>query len=223
MNLGSVRRGLMLLGGATALALLPACSDADPIPASTGSIAFSVQASTAGTGRYETVLFPINTIRLRPVDEFGNAIFAGKQIALTVGLVTGNLAPGASVQSQAAALPPGRYRVEELGISATRLADTTVPLPAPTSCIENLAVIPDTTGAQIPGVSYNASQLTGSQWIFDVTSGSQQLALTVDAPAFVELVESSFTCDDSGGTAVLTSFNGAAYQNGLLPLLAMRR
>ena len=226
MNLGSIRRRLIPCVGLATLILLPACSDADPVPSSTGSIAFSVQASTTGTGRYEGVTFSVARLRVRAVDALGNTLQGGKQLELAATPVPGNVAPGATVQTRAMGLPAGRYRVELLELTPAKLTDTTVPLPTPTSCIENFATVPPPPPPpmpQVPGVAYDSSQLTGPEWLFDITAGAQELSLTVDAPALVELIETSFTCDDSGGTAVLTSFDNAAYANGLPPLLGMHR
>lgn len=223
MNLGSTGRLLAMTGCAAALFLLPACNEADPIAPSSGSVAISVQPSTAGTGRYESATLALIRARVRRVDELGNTLLAFSPIQLSATRIPTNLAPGSATFTVASALPAGRYQMDQLGIEPPQLVDSTVPLPAPTSCIEKLASVPQTTGAQIPPIDYFAFQLTDPVWTFDIGPGSQQLVFTVNAPALVQLVESSFTCDDSSGTAVLTSFNTTAYQNGLLPLLGVHK
>lgn len=222
MTLAPIWQRVAAVTAVVLMGLSVSCSDADPIPSSSGAISFSVQASTAGTGRYETVAFPVSQFVVRPVDELGNAVVGSLRIGLTNTTVTGNLATGAATVTTATALPPGRYRTELLVIGAPVLRDTTNPLPTPTTCIENLATVPAATGAQIGAVGFIDSDLSGPEWILDVTPGSQQLALAVDAPAFVQLVESSFTCVEGGGSATLTSFDFGAYRNGLLPLLSLR-
>jgi hypothetical protein len=223
MILGSIRQRLAFVLAVALMGLSLSCSEADPVPPSSGTISLSVQASTAGTGRYENVSFSYSQLVVRPVDEFGNAVMGSLKIGLTNSTVAGNLATGAATVTSATALPAGRYRVELLIIGPPVLADTTNPLPAPTACIENLATVPAATGAQIGSVGYVDTDLTDPAWILDISPGSQQLALTVDAPAFVQLVESSFTCVEGGGTATLTAFDFGAYRNGLLPLLAFRK
>ena len=90
MNLGSTRRFLALTGCAVALGVLPACDEADPIPSTTGSLAVSVQASTAGTGRYETASFAVDNIVVRAVDPLGEAVFGSIPVRLTVTRVPAN-------------------------------------------------------------------------------------------------------------------------------------
>lgn len=223
MNLGSTRRFLALTGCAVALGVLPACDEADPIPSTTGSLAVSVQASTAGTGRYETASFAVDNIVVRAVDPLGEAVFGSIPVRLTVTRVPGNLAPGASIFTIPSALPPGRYHVETLLIGPPQFLDATSPLPPSAVCIEKLAAVPASTGAAVPPINFSGFQLTDPQWTFDVGSGAQQLVVLVDAPAYVDLVESSFTCDESSGTPALTSFDSVAYMNGLLPLLGLRK
>ena len=222
MSFGSTSRRLAAACAGIAVGFSISCSDADPIPPSNGTMALSVQASTAGTGRYESVTFPIVQFKVRPVDALGNAIAGSLAIGLTNTTIAGNLATGAATITTSTALPAGRYRIDLLSIGSPVLTDATVPLPAPTTCIENLATVPATTGAQIGAVSYLESDLTDPSWILDVSPGAQQIAITVNAPAFVQLIEQSFTCVDGGGSATLTSFDYFAYRDGLLPLMALR-
>jgi hypothetical protein len=223
MTFGTAWRRAAMAGAIVAMGFSISCSEADPVPPSNGTIALSVQASTTGTGRYESVTFPISQFKVRPVDELGNAVFGSLAIGLTNTTIAGNLASGTATIATTTALPAGRYKIDLLVVGSPVLTDSTVPLPAPTNCIENFATVPAATGAQIGAVGYVESDLTDPSWILEVSSGAQQIAVTVNAPAFVQLVEDSFTCVDEGGSATLTSFDYAAYRDGLLPLMALRK
>ena len=221
MKLGSTwQRAAMALAG-VAMGMSISCSEADPIPPSSGAIAVKVQASTTGTGRYESVTFPRSQLVVRPLDPLTEAATGGYRISLTSSSLVADLASGTAAV-RAAALPAGRYRLELLLIGEPVLRDTTSPLPTPTTCIEKLARVPLGGDGEltVPSVAYVESDFPG--WILDVSSNAHEIALSVDAPALVQLIENSFTCDDSSGTADLIAFDSNGYRNGLLPLLTFQ-
>lgn len=221
MTLGSIWQRVAAVVAVALMGMSLSCSDADPIPPSSGVITLRVQASTTGTGRYESVTFPLTQLVVRPVDPLTETATAGSRISITPSNLIADLASGTAA-TQAAALPVGRYRLELLLIGEPVLRDTTNPLPPATTCLEQLARIPLTGQGEltVPSIGYVESDFPG--WILDVPPGAHEIRLSVDAPALVQLIESSFTCDDSSGTADLIAFDSNGYRNGLLPLLTFQ-
>ncbi len=196
----------IVLAVAVVLAAGLACTGSDVLRATISEVAVTVVAQNVATGRYEAATIGLSQIKMRPVAPQADANLGTDDLGLLPDPVQLDLTRTGSIPVQTTRLSPGQYRVTELRFLLPTLTDNDPPA-VPSTCLENFAQIPGSTGPPLPTNTIVDYRSDPNPPILTIGGESAAVNVTIDVGGLIALFESSFDCRSSG----------FCIQNGNLP------
>jgi hypothetical protein len=152
--------------------------------------------------RFEIAELQVLQTRVRPVDPVASDALGTNSLGmLNLPILASSLEPGGASDL---ALPNGLYELITLRVNNISLVDLDTPVPGPVC--EDWFPVWDLPGVNINIINFGEDVITAVE-----EGGDNELRITIDGQAFIEVLQASWTCIDVGGVSVPDTYNPSIF------------